>query len=168
MLRKLAGFVAAAGMVVTVACGQTDSGITASVKNRMAADDSVKAYQVNVDTRNHVIDQLRVNETAATSGIGGDLDGPDVDIAVKDDLEANVDHSAEAAKTTAEKGARAMDVLKSASEKGLSLLTRGRLNDVMIPSDSSLALRVKPFCGEPLSECKTSGLRIHPSAKTAL
>src|SRR5262245_8477734 len=120
MLRKLAGFVAAAGMVVTVACGQTDSGITASVKSRMAADDTVKAYQVNVDTKNHVvtltgdvetvaareraimiaretdgvrdvIDQLRVNEAAATSGISGDIDGPDVDIAVKDDLEANVD-----------------------------------------------------------------------------
>lgn len=102
MLRKLVGFVAAAGMVVTVACGQTDAGITTSVKSRLAADDTVKAYQVNVDTQNHVvtlsgdletaaakdralaiaretdgvrdvIDQLRVDETAATSGVSGDV-----------------------------------------------------------------------------------------------
>jgi hypothetical protein len=89
-------------MVVTVACGQTDAGITTSVKSRLAADDTVKAYQVNVDTQNHVvtlsgdletaaakdralaiaretdgvrdvIDQLRVEETAATSGVSGDV-----------------------------------------------------------------------------------------------
>ena len=55
MLRKLAGFVAAAGMVVTVACGQTDAGITTNVKTKLAADDVVKAYQVAVDTENRVV-----------------------------------------------------------------------------------------------------------------
>ena len=79
----------------------------------MAADDTVKAYQVDVDTNNHVvtlkgdvnsslakeravaiardtdgvtdvIDQIRVNDTAATSG-RLDTDD-DVNIKVKDDL----------------------------------------------------------------------------------
>ena len=102
MLRKLSGFVAVAGMVVTVACGQTDAGITTNVKTKLAADDTVKAYQVDVDTQNRVvtlsgdvenlaakeraimiaretdgvsdvIDRIQVNAAEATSGISGDL-----------------------------------------------------------------------------------------------
>jgi len=38
-----------------VACGQTDAGITSTVKSKLAADDTVKAYQVDVDTRDHVV-----------------------------------------------------------------------------------------------------------------
>lgn len=117
MLRKLAGFVAAAGMVVTVACGQTDAGITTNVKTKLAADDTVKAYQVDVDTQSRVvtltgsventaardraimiardtegvrdvIDQIQVSEATATSGIDIDTDDDvDVDIDVDDDVE---------------------------------------------------------------------------------
>ncbi len=146
MLRKLAGVLAAAGMVVTVACGQTDAGITTNVKTRLAADDTVKAYQVDVDTQNHVvtlsgdvetaaakeraimlaretdgvrdvIDQIRVNETAATSGIGDDdvridtpdvdVDAPDVDVDVDDNLESDARRGAEATKSGAAKAADA-------------------------------------------------------------
>jgi hyperosmotically inducible protein len=41
--------------LLTVACGQTDAGITADVKTTLAADDTVKAYQIDVDTREHVV-----------------------------------------------------------------------------------------------------------------
>jgi osmotically-inducible protein OsmY len=97
MLQRCAAVLAAAGLVVTVACSQTDAGITTSVKTKLAADDNVKAYQVDVDTRNgvvtlsgavetatakeqairitretdgvrDVIDQIRVGEAAATFG----------------------------------------------------------------------------------------------------
>ena len=37
MLQKFAALVAAAGLAVTVACAQTDAGITTNVKSRMAA-----------------------------------------------------------------------------------------------------------------------------------
>jgi hyperosmotically inducible protein len=95
MLQRCAAVLAAA--ILTVACSQTDAGITTNVKTKLAADDTVKAYQVDVDTRNgvvtlsgdvettaakeqairiargtggvrDVIDQLRVNEAAATAG----------------------------------------------------------------------------------------------------
>ena len=115
-MTKWAGFVGAAALVFTVACGQTDAGITTAVKSKLAADEMVKAYQVDVDTENmvvtlrgdvetaaqkehavmiarntegvtDVIDQLRVNPTAATSGLGDiDVDG-DVDIDRDNDLE---------------------------------------------------------------------------------
>ena len=96
MLQKCATLIAAA--VIAVGCGQTDAGITTNVKTKMAADDTVKAYQINVDTRNgvvtlrgdvetaaakeqavqiarktegvrDVIDQIQVADTAATGGV---------------------------------------------------------------------------------------------------
>src|SRR5262245_37462320 len=44
-----------AAVALTVACGQTDSGITTAVKSKLAADDAVKAYQVDVDTKDKVV-----------------------------------------------------------------------------------------------------------------
>jgi hyperosmotically inducible periplasmic protein len=96
MLQRLAVLLCAAGL--TVACGQSDAGITTSVKSKLAADDTVKAYEIDVDTSNrvvtltgevatsaakeqaiqiardtegvrNVVDQLRVAETAATTGV---------------------------------------------------------------------------------------------------
>lgn len=111
-MKRLAGFISAAALVFTVACAQTDAGITSSVKSKFAADDTVKAYQIDVDTRDHVVtlsgevesmahksraveiargtdgvtnvvDNLIVAATAATSG---DLDvDVDVDADLKDD-----------------------------------------------------------------------------------
>src|SRR5262245_32225090 len=41
--------------VVATGCAKTDPGITTAVKGKFAADDTVKAYQINVDTANHVV-----------------------------------------------------------------------------------------------------------------
>ncbi len=99
MLQRLAVLVCAAGL--TVACGQTDAGITTAVKSKLAADDTVKAYQIDVDTNRKVVtlsgdvqstvakeqavklaletegvrdvvDRLTVSETAATTGVDRD------------------------------------------------------------------------------------------------
>ena len=53
MLQKFAALIGAAAL--TVACAQTDAGITTNVKSKMAADDNVKAYQIDVDTSNGVV-----------------------------------------------------------------------------------------------------------------
>src|SRR5205814_10723393 len=87
--------------VLTVACSQSDSGITTKVKAKMVADDTVKAHEINVTTRDHVVtlsgevgttaakdqaiqiarqtegvryvvDQLTLKETAPTSGVPSD------------------------------------------------------------------------------------------------
>src|SRR5687768_11274572 len=103
-MKGFLGAVSAVVLAFTVACSQSDAGITTAVKSKLAADDMVKAYQVDVDTNNKVvtlsgdvetaaqrahavmiarqtkgvadvIDQLRVNATAATSGLGdNDID----------------------------------------------------------------------------------------------
>jgi hyperosmotically inducible protein len=41
--------------VMTVACGQTDTGITTSIKSKFAADDTVKASQIDVDTKDKIV-----------------------------------------------------------------------------------------------------------------
>ena len=98
-MKRLVGLIPAAALVFTVACGQTDAGITTSVKSKLTADDSVRATDINVDTQDHVvtltgtvhsftakeqalklaretdgvrevIDRIEISETAATSGVG--------------------------------------------------------------------------------------------------
>jgi hyperosmotically inducible protein len=147
-MSKLAGLLSAAALLFTVACGQTDAGITTAVKSKLAADDMVKAYQVDVDTSNKVvtlrgdvetaaqkehavmiarntdgvtdvIDQLRVNPTAATSGI--DIRG-DVDVDVDDDAEAAARRGVDATTNAAERGAEAV---KEGARKGAQEVKEG-------------------------------------------
>jgi hyperosmotically inducible protein len=56
MLKRLASLTCALGLVtLTAACAKSDAGITTSVKSKMAADDTVKAYQIDVDTKDGVV-----------------------------------------------------------------------------------------------------------------
>ena len=123
MLKKLAAVVASVGLVMTVACAKTDAGITTNVKTKLAADDTVKAYQINVDTANgvvtltgtvenpaakeqaiviarqtngvrDVVDQITVNRAEATSGARSEL---------SEDASRAGNAIEDAAKTTADK-----------------------------------------------------------------
>jgi osmotically-inducible protein OsmY len=51
--RTLIGTCAVAAL--TVGCAQTDAGISTNVKNKLIADDLVKARQINVDTQDKVV-----------------------------------------------------------------------------------------------------------------
>lgn len=51
--------------LTTIACGETDPGITTAVKSKLAADDTVKAYRIDVDTQNHVVTLSGAVDTAA-------------------------------------------------------------------------------------------------------
>jgi len=42
-------------VAAAVACAQTDAGLTTKVKAKLAADDTVKAYQIDVDTKEKVV-----------------------------------------------------------------------------------------------------------------
>lgn len=65
MLRSLAVMACGAALVVGVACAQSDAGITTAVKARFAVDDTVKAHEINVDTRSGVVTLTGTVETAA-------------------------------------------------------------------------------------------------------
>ena len=139
-MKAFLGAVSAVALAFTVACSQSDAGITTAVKSKLAADDTVKASKVDVDTKNKVvtlsgdvdtaaqraqaitiarntdgvadvIDQLRVNPTAATSGV-------DVDIDVDDSLEADAKKAAEETADAAKRGAqKTKDAAKKAGEE---------------------------------------------------
>jgi hypothetical protein len=152
-MKRLAGYISAAGLVFTVACGQTDAGITTAVKSKLASDDTVKASQVDVDTKNHVvtlsgdvstlaakdravqiarttdgvkdvIDQLRVGDTAATSGrLDSDdvtLDHDGVAADTKNGAEKAADKTADAAKKA---GDKTVDATKKAGSKVKDVFT---------------------------------------------
>lgn len=130
MLKTLAALVASAGLVMTVACAKTDAGITTNVKTKLAADDTVKAYQIDVDTSNgvvtlagtvensaakdqavtiarqtdgvrDVVDRITVGRTAATSG---EIDRrTDLDERAANTADNIGDKTAEAGRTAADK-----------------------------------------------------------------
>jgi hyperosmotically inducible periplasmic protein len=53
---RITGLVGAVVLAVaTVACSQSDPGITTAVKSKLAADDTVKAYRIDVDTKDRVV-----------------------------------------------------------------------------------------------------------------
>jgi len=58
MVRKrVVGFfgVIAVAAAMTAACSKTDAGITTAVKSKLSADDTVKASQIDVDTKDKVV-----------------------------------------------------------------------------------------------------------------
>jgi len=55
-MKRFAGLVSAIAVAVMAsACAETDAGVTTKVKAQLAADEMVKAYKVDVDTREHVV-----------------------------------------------------------------------------------------------------------------
>ena len=56
MKSRVSAWLSAAVLAVaTVACSQSDPGITTAVKAKLAADDTVKAYRIDVDTKSRVV-----------------------------------------------------------------------------------------------------------------
>lgn len=69
--KKSGIFAAALAVVFAFACAQTDAGLTTKVKTKLAADSTVKASQINVDTKDHVVTLSGTvdNEAARTQAV---------------------------------------------------------------------------------------------------
>jgi osmotically-inducible protein OsmY len=65
MLQRCTVFLSAASMVVMIACSQSDPGVTTAVKSKLVADDAVRAYQIDVDTKDRIVTLSGTVETAA-------------------------------------------------------------------------------------------------------
>jgi hypothetical protein len=145
-MKRLAGLIGAA--TLAVACGQTDAGITTAVKAKLAVDDTVKAYQVDVDTQNKVvtlrgdvnseaaetvalqiardtdgvrdvIDEIRVVPVESTSG----FDNFEQD--VKDAAEEVKDGTVRGANAAADATKRGADAVADAAKKGADATVKG-------------------------------------------
>jgi osmotically-inducible protein OsmY len=188
MSRKYAAVLAAAGLVVTVACAQTDGGITANVESKLAADETLKAHDVDVDSRNgvvtmtgtvetaeakdtalrlaretegvrDVIDQIRVGEAAATAGSAADND---VDVDVDDDVERRADDA------TAELGRDTREAAGSVRDAGRDAANRagdaaGRVGAIV--GDAAITSAVK---AKFLADTAVQGLNIDVDTKDGI
>jgi hypothetical protein len=137
-MKRFAGFASAVALaLVASACAETDAGVTTKVKAQLAADEMVRAYNVDVDTQEHVvtlrgdvesvavkeqavriarntegvrdvIDDLRVVGTSGTVDLSGTDDR--VEIEIEDDTDGLVDNVKDGARATGnaiKKGAEA-------------------------------------------------------------
>ena len=156
-MKKLLGLGGVLALVFTVACGRTDAGITTDVKAKLAADDTVKAYQVNVDTHDRVvtltgavdtlaaksravaltreadgvrdvIDNIRVDDTVATTG--RDLDDAAA-ARIREGADATADGSRRAADATANGIRLGADAAADSTEKAGRTIQR-EANDANI------------------------------------
>ena len=134
MRQRLATLFSVAGLVMTVACAQTDPGITTAVKTKFAADNTVKAYQINVDTSSGVVTLTGVVESPAakeqavilargTDGVKDVVDHITVNQAAATTPEHVGEHAGEeikdATKTAGEKIENGADATKNAAERGV-------------------------------------------------
>jgi len=157
---------------MTVACSQTDTGITTAVKTKLAADDIVKAYQISVDTDNgvvtlsgiveapaakeqavtiarktdgvkDVVDHITVNAAAATTPEHVGEDIKDATKTAGEKISTGTEKAVDATKDTARE---ATDKTKVAAEKTGEFIT-----------DSAITTAVKT---KLLADSKTPGLKI--------
>ena len=117
----------------TVACSQSDAGITTAVKSKLAADDTVKAYRIDVDTKSRVVTlngqvdtslaRARAVELAkATEGVADVVDNLNVVAGVTppgglDDAAMNRAREAAASDTVGTAGAAVGDAALTAKVK---------------------------------------------------
>lgn len=70
MLRRRFGQLGGIALAATLAfaCSQSDPGITTAVKSKIAADDTVKSYRIDVDTKDRVVTLSGAVDTAEARG----------------------------------------------------------------------------------------------------
>ena len=150
MLQRFAIMLSAAGLVVSVACAQSDAGITTAVKSKLAADDEVKAYQIDVDTANRVVTLSGTVETAVAKDqaitLARQTDG------VRDVVD-NVTVNAEAAATTGDIKDEAGDAARDAA----TTVGDAAQRTGAVLTDAAITSAVK---GKFLADTAVSGLKI--------
>jgi hyperosmotically inducible protein len=167
--RKLVGWsVLAIVAMVTVGCAQSDPGITTAVKAKLAADDTVKAYRIDVDTKDRVVTLSGAVDTAAartkavelargTNGVRDVVDQLTVAPAatpttgIDDDLQRK---AAEAADKAKEAGGKTGEAARETADKAED-----------VASDATLTTKVKT---KFLADTGVSGLRIDVDSKNGV
>ncbi len=132
-MKRISAFVSALLVSgLAIACSSTDAGITTKVKSQFAADDTVKAYEINVTTNGgvvtlegdvdsaaakaqavqiarttegvkDVVDQLVIDPDGPAATSGIDIDDNNVDVDV--DIDDDAERQADRAGNAIERGA---------------------------------------------------------------
>jgi hypothetical protein len=138
-MKRISAFVSALLVSgLAIACSSTDAGVTTKVKSQFAADDTVKAYEINVTTREgvvtlegdvdsaaakmraveiarttegvrDVVDQLVIDPDSPAATTGIDDNDVDVDVDVDNDVERKAGEAGNAIERGAEKTGNAIE-----------------------------------------------------------
>ena len=168
MHQRIAMLLSAAGMVVAVACSQTDPGITTAVKSKFAQDDTVKAYQIDVDTSGGVVTLTGAVETPAareqamllarqTDGVTSVVDhltvNPEAEATTGDLRDDARDLGADVRDKASEAGEATKDAARDARDKAAD--AAHKTGDVI--SDAAVTTAVKT---KLIADSNVSGLNI--------
>ena len=172
MSHRVAALLSAFALVTTAACSQSDPGITTAVKSKLAADEMVKAYQIDVDTADRVVTLSgTVENTAAreqavvlarqTDGVRDVVDNITVNAQTAPTTGNLSDRAGEAGRDVAN-GARetGRDVANEAREAGRDGLDSARdatAGTQRVATDVSITAAVK---SQLLADRMVSGLKI--------
>ena len=143
--------------LTVVACDRTDTDVTASIKARLAQDDLVKAHDINVTTRDHVVtlsgdvENLAAKQRAVqlardTRGVDRVVDNLRVQTAatsgrhegIRRDVERDVDHGVKKPRKAVRQGADESDnaIEEGAEAVGDAAKKTGRtIRDVFTDDD---------------------------------
>ena len=164
MNHRVATLLSAFALVTAAACSQSDPGITTAVKSKLAADETVKAYQIDVDTADRVVTLSgTVENTAAKEQavvLARQTEG------VRDVVD-HITVGAQTAPTTGDDrdlsdraGEASRDVTNEAREAGRDGLDRAReatVDTQAVATDASITAAVK---GQLLADKDVAGLKI--------
>lgn len=149
---------------LNIACAETDPGITTAVKSKLAADDTVKAYKIDVDTKDHVVTLTgTVDNSAAkdravtiartTDGVNNVIDNLTVAPGATPTTGIDDRLQNKAADKTAEARDRADDTVDSAQKKAGDAADRA--GEVL--GDAAITTAVK---SKLLADADVSGMKI--------
>ncbi len=183
MLQRIVRLLAVSS-VLTIACAQTDAGITTAVKSKFGADDTVKAYQINVDTADHVVtlrgsvDSAAAREQAVmiaknTDGVRDVVDRLDVSAPAAttgvtttdtfgDDLKNAADKSGNAIGNAADKTGNA---ISNAADKTGNAISGAASKTGEVMTDAAITTDVKT---KFLADSRISGLKIDVDTKNGV
>ena len=171
--RKLVGWSALAIVAMfAVGCAQSDPGITTAVKSKLAADDTVKSYRIDVDTKDRVVTLSGAVDTAAartkaveiargTNGVRDVVDqltvsaGATPTTGVDDPLQRKAGEAAD----------KAGDKAKAAGEKTGDAARDAADRTGDAASDATLTTKVKT---KFLADTGVSGLKIDVDSKAGV
>lgn len=160
-------------LVVTGACAQSDPGITTAVKTKLAADDTVKAYQINVDTTNHVVTLSGAVDTPAakdqavliarqTDGVGDVVDHLTVGREAATPADDTRQQAEEAAQKIRDRAREGSDAVKEAGREAAATTGKAADRAGTAITDAAITVGVK---GKFLVDTAVSGLKIDVDTK---
>jgi hyperosmotically inducible periplasmic protein len=181
MLRRSLAVLSASvvSAMLVVACAQSDPGITTAVKSKMAADDTVKSYRIDVDTKDRVVTLSGAVDTTAartraieiartTNGVRDVVDqlrvepGVTPTTGIDDPLQRK---AGEAADKAGDKAREAGEKAKEKSGEAADKVREAGENAGDAASDAALTTKVKT---KFLADTGVSGLKIDVDSKAGV